>query len=210
MPRWYYSKERKRHPHCSTSQGHYTSHATGNVVSKSMISITEYTSLCKGNFIIITGPSESFCPICGGELNVRGTCIRKVRKEGTTQSLRLRVMKCRNCQKTHREIPDDIIPYKRTGLTNFCEIAEAEATDYPCDTSTWQRMKRSVLVPCVCSQCRTRLSLFRIACDDNGHRQSVAGPDGLFCPAGHKQRKLDTQPFGDVCRIEVLYTVAII
>lgn len=24
----------------------------------------------------------------------------------------------------------------------FCEIAEAEATDYPCDTSTWQRMKR--------------------------------------------------------------------
>ena len=142
MPRWYYSKERKRHPHCSTSQGHYTSHATGNVISKSMISITEYTSLCKGNFIIITGPSESFCPICGGELNVRGTCIRKVRKEGTTQSLRLRVMKCRNCQKTHREIPDDIIPYKRTGLTNFCEIAEAEATDYPSDTSTWQRMKR--------------------------------------------------------------------
>ena len=45
MQRRYYSKERKRHPHCSTSQGHYTSHATGNVVSKSMISITEYAVL---------------------------------------------------------------------------------------------------------------------------------------------------------------------
>lgn len=122
-------------------QGLHTYHAAGNAVSKSMISIADYTSLSKGNLIIITGPGESFCPVCGGKLNVRGTCIRKVRGNGTTKELRLRVMKCRSCRKTHREIPTDIIPYKRTGLADFCEIAEAGPNDYPCDTSTWQRMK---------------------------------------------------------------------
>lgn len=135
------SKESKRRPRRSMSKGHYTSHATGNAVSKSMIIITDYTSLCKGDLIIVTGPSDSCCPICGGTLNVRSTCVRKVRKEGTAQRLRLRVMKCRICQKTHREIPDDVIPYKRTSLTDFCEIAAEGIDEYPCDTSTWQRMK---------------------------------------------------------------------
>ena len=123
------------------SQGYHTSHATGNAVSKSMISITDYTSLCKGDITIITGSGESVCPICGGMMTVRGTCIRKVRSEGGVRKLRLRVMKCRVCQKTHREIPKDIIPYKRTSLTEYCEIVEAGANNYPCETSTWQRMK---------------------------------------------------------------------
>ena len=123
------------------SQGYHTSHATGNAVSKSMISITDYTSLCKGDLTIITGSDESVCPICGGMMTVRGTCIRKVRSEGGVRKLRLRVMKCRVCQKTHREIPKDIIPYKRTSLTEYCEIVESGANDYPCETSTWQRMK---------------------------------------------------------------------
>lgn len=135
------SKESKRRPRCDMSKGHYTSHATGNAVSKSMIIITNYTSLCKGELVIITGPTDSNCPICGGSLSVRSTCVRKVRKEGTAQRLRLRVMKCRVCQKTHREIPDDVIPYKRTGLADYCEIATAGIDEYPCETSTWQRMK---------------------------------------------------------------------
>lgn len=123
-------------------QGHYTSHATGNAVSRNMIIIADYSTLCKGDLITIISLGSSICPVCSGALQVRGTCIRKVRKEDTTQKLRLRVMKCRSCRKTHREIPNDIIPYKRTGLTDFCEIAEAGPEDYPCDTSTWQRMKQ--------------------------------------------------------------------
>lgn len=133
--------ERKRRSYRHMSQGYHTSHATGNAVSKSMISITDYTSLCKGDITIITGSGESVCPICGGMMTVRGTCIRKVRSEGGVRKLRLRVMKCRVCQKTHREIPKDIIPYKRTSLTEYCEIVESGANDYPCETSTWQRMK---------------------------------------------------------------------
>lgn len=123
------------------TQGSHTYHVAGNAVSKNMISIADFTSLSKGDLIIITGPSESFCPVCSGKLNVRGTCVRKVQQAGTIQKLRLRVMKCQSCQKTHREIPSNIIPYKRTGLADFCEIAEAGPNDYPCDTSTWQRMK---------------------------------------------------------------------
>ncbi len=106
-----------------------------------MISITDYTSLCKGNIVIITGPSDTVCPICGGDLSVRGTCIRKVWQTGCVQEYRLRVMECRDCHKHHREIPDFIIPYKRITLAGYCEIAEAGAEDYPCDTSTWQRIK---------------------------------------------------------------------
>lgn len=50
-------------------------------------------------------------------------------------------MQCRECRKTHRELPDFIIPYKRTELDEYCEIAEADAENYPCETSTWLRLK---------------------------------------------------------------------
>lgn len=50
-------------------------------------------------------------------------------------------MMCSRCHKTHREIPDEVIPYKRNSLSFFCEIAESEKENYPCDMSTWQRVK---------------------------------------------------------------------
>ena len=55
-----------------------------------------------------------------------------------------------------------------------------------------------------------RFSLLRTAFNDNGCQQSAAVPNGLFCLADHEQQKMDTQPFGSVCRIEVLYTVALL
>lgn len=45
-------------------------------------------------------------------------------------------MECQSCQKIHREIPDDIIPYKCICLADFCGISEAETNDYFCDTNT--------------------------------------------------------------------------
>lgn len=114
----------------------------GNAVSKGMIIVAKYTHICKGDVVVITGLEETACPICGGKLTVRGTCQRKVRSESHVQTYRLRVMKCSRCGRTHREIPDNIIPYKRTGLNAFCDIAEAEEDTYTCDTSTWQRVRR--------------------------------------------------------------------
>lgn len=81
------------------------------------------------------------CPVCGGALKVYGTCIRKVRQGDHTHQYHLRVMECRCCGKTHRELPEGIIPYKRHGLNSLCEIAEATETQHTCETSTWLRIR---------------------------------------------------------------------
>ena len=70
------------------------------------------------------------CPCCSGDLFVRGTCRRKVRRftehsDGQFPEIwYLRVMQCRQCRKTHRELPDWIIPYKRCSVEMYAEIAE--------------------------------------------------------------------------------------
>ena len=70
------------------------------------------------------------CPCCSGDLFVRGTCQRKVRRitehsDGEFPEIWcLRVMQCRQCRKTHRELPDWIIPYKRCSAEMYAEIAE--------------------------------------------------------------------------------------
>ena len=69
------------------------------------------------------------CPCCSGDLFVRGSCQRKVRRitehsDGELPEIWcLRVMQCRQCRKTHRELPDWIIPYKRCSAEMYAEIA---------------------------------------------------------------------------------------
>ena len=50
-------------------------------------------------------------------------------------------MECCKCHKTHREIPDELIPYKRYDAASFCNIAGEDSSEYTCETSTWQRMR---------------------------------------------------------------------
>ncbi len=82
-----------------------------------------------------------FCPCCSGDLFVRGTCRRKVRRltensDGQFPEIWcLRVMQCRQCRKTHRELPDWIIPYKRCSIEMYAEIAEGNE-DVSCDGTT--------------------------------------------------------------------------
>lgn len=51
----------------------------------------------------------------------------------------LRVLACRICERTHRELPDFIIAYKRYSCDSICEIVENEDS-YPCESSTRERM----------------------------------------------------------------------
>lgn len=44
-------------------------------------------------------------------------------------------------KKTHRELPDSLIPYKRYGVEAFCEIAESTEARHTCETSTWLRIR---------------------------------------------------------------------
>ena len=81
------------------------------------------------------------CPCCSGDLFVRGSCQRKVRRitehsDGELPEIWcLRVMQCRQCRKTHRELPDWIIPYKRCSVEMYAEIAEG-SEDVSCDGTT--------------------------------------------------------------------------
>lgn len=92
-----------------------------------MISIAQYELSCNGDTTKILSKESSLCPICGGALKVHGTCTRKVRYGDCIHKYHLRVLKCQCCGKTHRELPDSLIPYKRYGVEAFCEIAESSA-----------------------------------------------------------------------------------
>ena len=60
---------------------------------------------------------------------------------------RLRVMKCKLCGKTHRELPEGIVPYKRMDAERLSDITEAEEEKDLGDAeiSTWKRVKEWVL-----------------------------------------------------------------
>ena len=109
--------------------------------TKDMISIARFEMSRNGDKTKIFSKEDSICPVCGGPLKVHGTCTRKVRHGDHTRQYHLRVMECRCCGKTHRELPEGIVPYKRHGLNSLCEIAEATETQHICETSTWLRTR---------------------------------------------------------------------
>ena len=88
------------------------------------------------------------CPICGGKLKVHGSCRRKLQiASNETVIYHLRVMKCCTCGKTHRELPDGVIPYKRMSADYFTQVSnvptesaldEHELADV--ESSTWRRV----------------------------------------------------------------------
>ena len=106
-----------------------------------MISVAQYEVSRNNGRIKVVGKESLCCPVCGGKLQVHGTCLRKIRCTNGVEILRLRVMKCRSCGKTHRVLPEIIVPYKRNSLKLLCEIAAAPEDSYLCETSTWVRVK---------------------------------------------------------------------
>ena len=106
-----------------------------------MLSVSSFNQHCKGNIITVRGKSDIPCPVCSGFLKVHGTCIRKVRLIDATRVYRLRVMECTNCHRTHRELPDFIVPYKRYGTEAIIDIVELPTDQCVCETSTQEQLK---------------------------------------------------------------------
>lgn len=108
--------------------------------------ITQGYEYCKGEEIIFTGTEEIVCPICSGALRMRGTCRRKLRTADGSKIYHLRVMECQNCHRTHRELPTNMIPYKRMDTASIAAIAEYSEEDpaknapEDVNVSTWQRV----------------------------------------------------------------------
>ena len=78
-----------------------------------MISILNYREYYPGGICFILAAEVVPCPICGGKLFVHGTCRRKCITADGIVTFGLRVMECRKCHHTHRELPRGIVPYKR-------------------------------------------------------------------------------------------------
>ena len=112
-----------------------------------MISVAQGTEYRKGNIIFFTGTEEIPCPICGGKLGVHGTCMRTLQRKDKTEKYRLRVMECKKCGKTHRELPERIVPYKRMDAEVLGTIAaETGIGDVEApDVSTWARIRGWVM-----------------------------------------------------------------
>lgn len=90
-----------------------------------MVIVSRFTRYCKDNICYITGTEKIPCPVCGGCLFVHGTCRRKVKDETEqVQELRLRVLECEACGHTHRELPEELVPYKRYSAEAICQIRE--------------------------------------------------------------------------------------
>lgn len=112
-----------------------------------MISVRQGTIYRKENVIIFTGAETIPCPICGGSLKVRGTCRRKLITREGEETYRLRVMECKACGKTHRELPSHMIPFKRMDESLISDIASAGKKERlnMAESSTWRRVRLWVL-----------------------------------------------------------------
>ena len=110
--------------------------------SKVMIIVAQGEEFLKGGIRSFVGKESIPCPICTGRLKVHGTCLRKLRNSDGEMIFRLRVMECRSCGRTHRELPAQMVPYKRTDVNGIANIADVAPSEHltVCETSTWKRV----------------------------------------------------------------------
>ena len=100
--------------------------------------------------------NESTCPNCDGKLKYYDKVNRIVRsKRRSTKWITIRRMKCQVCGGLHRELPDDIFPYKqyeaeiiRGVLEGFITPETIGFEDYPCEMTMirWDAQKSQLLL----------------------------------------------------------------
>ena len=85
--------------------------------------------------------NDSSCPSCGGSLYFYDKVKRIVKlQNGIKKETEINRVRCKSCRKTHRVIPDDIIPYKHYAKDIVQGVLRGEITselldfeDFPCD-----------------------------------------------------------------------------
>ena len=132
-----HATERKQKPHFHHALTRKQT-MSGSEVSLTcvMVSLTRFWQKNKGDLIIIVANEILRCPCCEGELFVRGTCHRQaINSAGIKKHYLLRVLQCRDCHRTHRELPAPLVPYKRYDGEAITYI-ESNPSDAPCNTRT--------------------------------------------------------------------------
>jgi len=93
--------------------------------------------------------TENICPYCGGELIFFDKTKRIIRTKGRKSSwIKINRLKCVKCGKTHRVLPNYILPYKQYEkelikgvLEGLIDSDTLGYEDYPCEKTMkhWRR-----------------------------------------------------------------------
>ena len=96
--------------------------------------------------MVIFGNTE--CPKCSGQLIFYDNVKRILRhKRRDTEWIKLRRLRCINCNSVHRELTEDIIPYKhgvKDGLITCCTVG---FEDYPCEMTMNRWFSLTLFLP---------------------------------------------------------------
>jgi hypothetical protein len=99
--------------------------------------------------------NKSNCPKCGGLLRYFDRVQRIVRtKNRKTDWIKIRRLRCTDCGSLHRELPEELLPYKqyeaeviRGVLEGFITCETLGFEDYPCELTMfrWMAQKSQIL-----------------------------------------------------------------
>lgn len=111
-----------------------------------MISISKYQlipSKDSNNRFYVKSQENSICPRCENiKLKVIGSRKRTAWKgDGSILTLVIRRLNCCNCHKTHHELPDLLVPYKRYVSAVIESILDDNTTEICCENSSISRIK---------------------------------------------------------------------
>jgi len=111
-----------------------------------MIIISNFTLLYKpeDELYHLEIHEEIICSICGSaDLAPKGKPKRKIiMLDGKARCLKLKRLRCRNCTKFHRVLPDIIIPYKHHCAETYSDVISNDAVNaIYCEAYTIQRIK---------------------------------------------------------------------
>ena len=98
-----------------------------------MIITTNYKEYLNGEITEICSTEEPLCPACGGCLIPHGRCLRKLLLPEGTRQYSLKVLYCPECCRSHRELTDCMIPYKRHSAETYAKIYDSPPNKLDCD-----------------------------------------------------------------------------
>lgn len=112
--------------------------------SGTLVIVSDYTiTYIEEQNIFVVSSAISCCPICGKVLSYRDTCERVMLLEGRERRIYfIRRLKCQNCGKIHRELPDCLVPYKQYAaevisgvLDGIVTPEDEDSVEYPSEVT---------------------------------------------------------------------------
>ena len=113
--------------------------------------ITRLLTITKMIFFVESS-AISYCPVCGEPLSYRDSCERIMRLEGGgRRRFLIRRLKCSNCGKLHRELPDCLVPYKHYASEVISGVLDGIISPDDKDTVWWDSPRNFWDPGCRCS-----------------------------------------------------------